>query len=309
MVIKNDPLKISRDKGLVSRMYFTWFLLGILYAFFALVLNAFGVQVSFIIVIVFGMGLFQYYMSDKMILWSTKAKLISKDQDPKLFEIVERLAKKADIPSPKVAVMESSVPNAFATGRNPKNSLVAVTTGIRQRLSDSELEAVIAHELGHVINGDMKVLAIANFFVTFTSFLMQMFFWNMLFGGMYGGNRRQNGGHIIVIYFITMIVYFIGQLLVLSLTRYREYGADHTGSLLCGKPEDLASALEKISGTISKIPTQDLRQVKTASAFMIIPALSGNDVAKLLSTHPPVQDRVRKLRKLKQEMNRISSNY
>ena len=166
----------------------------------------------------------------------------------------------------------------------------------------------LAHELGHVINGDMKVLAIANFFVTFTSFLMQMFFWNMLFGGMYGGNRRQNGGYIIVIYFITMLVYFIGQLLVLALTRYREYGADRTGSFLSGKPDELASALEKISGTISKIPTQDLRTVKTASAFMIIPALSGDDVAKLLSTHPPVQDRVRKLRKMRQEMNNIFSD-
>ncbi|MBM32146.1 MAG: zinc metalloprotease HtpX [Chloroflexi bacterium] len=308
MVEKNNTFKVSRDKGLVSRMYFTWFLLGLLYAFFGLILNAFGVQISFIVVIVLGMGIFQYYMSDKMILWSTKAKVISREQDPQLFEIVERLAKRANIPSPKIAVMESSVPNAFATGRNPKNSLVAVTTGIRERLSSSELEAVLAHELGHVINGDMKVLAIANFFVTFTSFLMQMFFWNMLFGGMYGGNRRQNGGYIIVIYFITMLVYFIGQLLVLALTRYREYGADRTGSFLSGKPDELASALEKISGTISKIPTQDLRTVKTASAFMIIPALSGDDVAKLLSTHPPVQDRVRKLRKMRQEMNNIFSD-
>lgn len=307
MVGENNTFKVSRDKGLVSRMYFTWFLLGLLYAFFGLILNAFGIQISFIVVIVLGMGIFQYYMSDKMILWSTKAKVISRDKDPQLFEIVDRLAKRANIPSPKIAVMESSVPNAFATGRNPKNSLVAVTTGIRERLSSSELEAVLAHELGHVINGDMKVLAIANFFVTFTSFLMQMFFWNMLFGGI-GGNRRQNGGYIIVIYFITMLVYFIGQLLVLALTRYREYGADRTGSYLCGKPNDLASALEKISGTISRIPSQDLRKVKTASAFMIIPALSGDDVAKLFSTHPPVQDRVRKLRKLRQEMNNISSN-
>lgn len=306
MIDQKNTFKISRDKGLISRMYFTWFLLGMLYAFFGLVLNAFGVQISFIVVIVIGLGLFQYYMSDKMILWSTKAKVISREQDPQLFEIVERLAEKAGIPSPKVAVIESIVPNAFATGRNPKNSLVAVTTGIRQRLTVPELEAVIAHELGHVINGDMKVLAIANFFVTFTSFLMQMFFWNMLFGGMYG--NRRNGGHIIVIYLITMIVYFLGQLLVLALTRYREYGADHTGSLLCGRPDNLASALEKISASISKIPSQDLRKVKTASAFMIIPALSGNDVAKLLSTHPPIQDRVRRLRKLRGQMNKIPSD-
>ncbi|MEC8712964.1 MAG: M48 family metalloprotease, partial [Chloroflexota bacterium] len=150
--------------------------------------------------------------------------------------------------------------------------------------------------IAHIVNGDVKVLAIANFFVMLSSFLMQMFFWNMIFGGM--GRNRDNGGGagaIFILYIATMIVYFIGQLLVLALTRYREFGADYTGSNISGEPIELASALRKISISSISIPSQDLRQFKTANAFMIIPALSGDDISRLMSTHPPVEDRIRRL--------------
>ena len=296
-------VKLNRDSKLVSRMYFTWFLLGILYAFFILILNAFGVQFGFIAFIVIIFGSVQYFMSDKMVLWSSGAKLIERQDDERLFQIVDEVSLLAGINPPKIAYMKSDIPNAFATGRNPKNSLVAVTKGLREKLNDNELKAVIAHEIAHIVNGDVKVLAIANFFVTLSSFLMQMFFWNMLFGGI--GRSRENNGSgqvIFLLYIVTMIVYFLGQLLVLSLTRYREYGADHTGANLTGTPIHLASALEKISMSSIKVPSQDLRQFKTANAFMIIPALSGNDISKLMSTHPPVNDRIRKLKDLQKQL-------
>ncbi|MBN32815.1 MAG: zinc metalloprotease HtpX [Dehalococcoidia bacterium] len=296
-------VKLNRDSKLVSRMYFTWFLLGILYAFFMLILNAFGVQFGFIAFIVIIFGSVQYFMSDKMVLWSSGAKLIERQDDERLFQIVDEVSLLAGINPPKIAYMKSDIPNAFATGRNPKNSLVAVTKGLREKLNDNELKAVIAHEIAHIVNGDVKVLAIANFFVTLSSFLMQMFFWNMLFGGL-GRSRENNGAGqaIFLLYIVTMIVYFLGQLLVLSLTRYREYGADHTGASLTGAPIHLASALEKISMSSLKVPNQDLRQFKTANAFMIIPALSGNDISKLMSTHPPVNDRIRKLKDLQKQL-------
>ena len=296
-------VKLNRDSKLVSRMYFTWFLLGILYAFFMLILNAFGVQFGFIAFIVIIFGSVQYFMSDKMVLWSSGAKLIERQDDERLFQIVDEVSLLAGINPPKIAYMKSDIPNAFATGRNPKNSLVAVTKGLREKLNDNELKAVIAHEIAHIVNGDVKVLAIANFFVTLSSFLMQMFFWNMLFGGL-GRSRENNGAGqaIFLLYIVTMIVYFLGQLLVLSLTRYREYGADHTGASLTGTPIHLASALEKISMSSIKVPSQDLRQFKTANAFMIIPALSGNDISKLMSTHPPVNDRIRKLKDLQKQL-------
>ena len=277
-------------------MYFTWFLLGILYFFFAMLLNTFGVQFGFIAVIVLVLGSIQYFMSDKMVLYSSGAKLINRPDDEELFQIVDELSNSAGIDPPKIAIMDSNVLNAFATGRNTKNSLIAVTTGLRKSLNRSELRAVVAHEIAHIVNGDVKVLAIANFFVMLSSFLMQMFFWNMLFGGM--GRNRDNGGGagaIFILYIATMIVYFIGQLLVLALTRYREFGADYTGSNISGEPIELASALRKISISSISIPSQDLRQFKTANAFMIIPALSGDDISRLMSTHPPVEDRIRRL--------------
>ena len=246
--------------------------------------------------IVLFFGSIQYFMSDKMVLYSSGAKLLNRSDDDELFQIVDELSYSADIDPPKLAIMDSNVLNAFATGRNPKNSLIAVTTGLRKNLNRSELRAVLAHEIAHIINGDVKVLAIANFFVMLSSFLMQMFFWNMLFGGM-SRNRDSGGGAgaIFILYIITIIVYFIGQILVLALTRYREFGADYTGSNLSGEPMELASALRKISISSISIPSQDLRQFKTANAFMIIPVLTKDDVARLMSTHPPVEDRIRRL--------------
>ena len=283
-------------------MYFTMFMLGFLYAVFALFLYTAGTEMIFIAPIVGIMVAVQYFTSDRLILMSTGAKQVSAEQEPELHQMVKTLADRYEMPMPKVAVIDTAIPNAFATGRNPKNALVAVTTGIQQRLSERELQAVIGHELAHVANRDMRVLAIANFLVTLTSFLMTMLFWNMLFGGM-GGRRSNNGGGVMMVYLVTIIVYFIGQLLVLALTRYREYGADHTGAEISGDPGALADALEKISGTVATIPDKDLRKLQTANAFLIIPAaLKGKGSMNLFSTHPPLQERIKRLRELEQSM-------
>ena len=294
----------KRDPGLVSRMYFTMSMLGVLYAIFAVVLWGLSLPIIFIGIIVGGFALFQYFSSDRMILRASGAKLVAVEQEPDLHRSIKRLADSAGMPMPRVAVIQSQVPNAFATGRNPANSLVAVTTGIRERLTERELDAVLAHELAHVRNRDMRVLAIGNFLVTLTSFLMTMFFWSMLFGGMGGRNRDSNGSAIFLVYFVTIVVYFVGQLLVLSLTRYREFGADHSGAEISGDSGALASALEKISGQMALIPDQDLRKIQTASAFLFIPvALRSGGGASLFSTHPPVAERIRRLKELESRMS------
>lgn len=291
------PRKLTRDKGLMPRMYLTMFLMGILYAAFVLILWSSGISIIFVGLIAGVILAVQYFMSEKLVLRSTGAKEVAREQEPELYAMVERLAGVAGMPMPKLAVIDSPVPNAFATGRNPQNALVVVTTGIRQRLTDRELNAVLAHELAHVTNRDMRMMAIASFFVTMASFLMQMFMWRMMFGG-----QRNQGGAIMGIFLVTILVYFIGSILMRSLSRYREYGADHGGAELTGDPGALASALEKISGSLARIPSDDLRKFSTANAFMIIPAMRGNGIGKLLSTHPAVEDRVARLRAMEREM-------
>ena len=300
--MNNGIKSFRRDPKLVTRMYFTMFMLGILYAGFSFFLMSLGIPIRFVIILVGIMAIFQYYFSHKMVLRSTGAKEVSKSDEPELYEIVSFLANRYEMPMPKLAVIDSEVPNAFATGRNPEKSLVSFTTGIQKRLNKKELTAVIGHELAHIVNGDIKVLAMGNFFVMLTSFLMQMFFWNMLFGGM-GRRREGGGGAMMIAYLATIVVYFIGQLLVLALTRYREYGADHTGAEICGDPGALADALAKISGTVSKIPDQDLRKLQTANAFLIISAsLKGSGGMHLWSSHPPVEERIKRLRELQSRM-------
>ena len=286
----------------MSRMYLTMFLMGILYAAFVLILWSSGVGIIFVGIIAGVILAIQYFMSEKLVLRSTGAREVTREREPELYAMVERLAETAGLPMPKLAIIDSPVPNAFATGRNPQHALVVVTTGIRQRLTDRELNAVLAHELAHVTNRDMRMMAIASFFITVASFLMQMFMWRMMFGGMFGGHRGNQGGAIMGIFLVTILVYFIGSILMKSLSRYREFGADHGGAELTGDPGALASALEKISGSLARIPSDDLRKLSTANAFMIIPALRGDRMGKLLSTHPAVEDRVARLRAMEREM-------
>tara|TARA_B100000749_G_C18363553_1_gene438575 strand:- start:284 stop:1078 length:795 start_codon:yes stop_codon:yes gene_type:complete len=252
---------------------------------------------------------FQFFASDKLVLASTRARVVSAEEEPKLHAVVERLSALADMPKPKkIAIMDTHVPNAFATGRSPKNSVIAVTRGLLSRLTEKELEAVLAHELSHIKNKDVMVLTWASLIVVISGFLMQMLFWMSIFGGFGGGGRSGRGGGgqamlvIFAVYIGTILVYFISQLLILTISRYREYAADRGGAILTGSPLTLASALTKISGDLARIPEKDLRTVEHANAFFIIPALSGKSIGNLLSSHPPVEKRIEKLRSMQADL-------
>jgi heat shock protein HtpX len=257
------------------------------------------------------MALFQYFMSDKLVLMTTRAKVVTEQEEPWLHATIARLAQMADMPVPKkIAVMETHVPNAFATGRNPKNAVIAVTRGLMSRLSQPEIEAVLSHELAHVKNRDVMVLTWASVIVIMAGYLLQMLFWMSLFGGFGGrggGDRRDAGQAMMVmmaVYVGTLVIYFVSQMLIMALSRYREYAADRSGSIITGAPLQLASALAKISDDVMRIPEKDLRQVEHASAFFIIPALKGNSMANLFSSHPPVDKRIERLREMARQMER-----
>lgn len=298
----------SRDPELVIRMAFTSFLLLLLYIAFVSLLWWAGIPPIFIIVIGIAMAAFQVFGSDKLVLMTTGAKVVSPQEEPKLHAMVERLAALAEIPKPKkIAVMDTHVPNAFATGRSPKNAVVAVTRGLMSKLNEKEQEAVLGHELSHVKNRDVMVLTWASLIVIMAGYLLQMLFWMSLFGGFGGGGRRQEGGgnafiYIMAVYLGTIVIYFLSQLVILSLSRYREYAADRGGAILTGSPMHLASALQKISSDIVRIPEKDLRQVEHANAFFIVNAIKGNKMAALLSSHPPVEKRVQRLQKMHREL-------
>jgi heat shock protein HtpX len=288
---------LKRDVGLSVRMTLSFIILGILYILFLSILHYLGVGYIPLAIIASAMILAQWYFSDKIVLWTSGAKIVSKDEYPKLHEIIERLASKNGIPKPKVAVVNSQVPNAFATGKSPKSSLVAVTSGILDLLDDDELEAVIGHELTHVRSRDILVLTLASVFSTVAWYLAQFGF----FGGFHGRNRDSAGTTAIVI-IVAIVTWIVSFLIIRAISRYREYAADRGGAAMTGNPDKLADALLKISGRMNKIPPKEIERVQKLNAFFIIPALSGSSIANLFSTHPPVEERVKKLREMKTGM-------
>ena len=301
----------GRDRQLTIRMFFTMAMLVLLYVAFMGLLFWAGIHPIFILVVAVAMAAFQYFASDRMVLMATGAKVVTPEEEPRLHATVERLAAMADMPKPKkVAMMDTHVPNAYATGRNPKNSVIAVTRGLLSRLNEREIEAVLAHELSHVKHRDVMVLTWASIIVIMAGYLMHMLFWMSLFGGFGGGNRdRQGSGGqaamvMMAVYVGTIVVYFLSQLLILALSRYREYAADRAGAMLTGAPMQLASALSKISNDMYRIPEKDLRKVSHANAFFIIPALKGGRMSAMLSSHPPVDKRIERLRNMQLQMER-----
>jgi heat shock protein HtpX len=284
------------DLGLQARMLLTMFLLGVVYLIFLAVLAYFRADLLTMLIFIGGFMFLQYFYSDKMVLMSMGAKVVSESEAPELHEMVSRLCSIAGLPKPKIAVVKSNVPNAFATGRNQKNAVVAVTTAITQQLNKSELEAVLAHELTHVKNRDAMVLTIASFLSTLAFFFVRNF---LLFGG---GRRDRDSGNIMIVWLVSVVVYGVSYLLILALSRYREFAADRGSAIITGQPSNLASALRKISGIMPRIPSEDLRKVEGANAFFIIPAVSKSSIFNLLSTHPSLEARIAALERIEQEL-------
>src|SRR5512137_1853036 len=288
----------KHDWGLTARVWLTGLLLLLLYLVFMTVLLAFGVGTWVIILLAVGMGLVQYFFLDKIVLWSTGARVIESDEYPELHLVVEKLCKEAGLPLPKIAIMQSPVPNAFATGRNPKHAVVACTDSIMRLLNRDELEAVLAHELAHVKNRDILTMTMASFIAMIASMIMQSFF----FSAMFGGRNNREGGSWIVIWIVSIIVYALSTLLILALSRYREFAADRGSALITRKPRALISALNKISGRMEMVPVDAKAKIEGANAFFIIPALSGNTIMELFSTHPPLEKRIANLEKVEDEL-------
>jgi heat shock protein HtpX len=304
-MITRTPAWQKRDAGLTARMIVSFAILTILYLIFISVLAYLGVGFIPITVIASLMILAQWYFSDKIVLWSSGAKIVSSDQYPKLHEIVEMIVARNNLPKPKIAVINTKMPNAFATGKSPKSSVVAVTTGLMDLLETEELESVIAHELTHIKNRDVLVLTLASLFSTAAWYLMQFgFYGGMGYGYGGGGRSRDNsGGAIMIVMAVAIITWLVSFLIIRAISRYREFAADRGSAQMTGKPAKLASALLKISGDMKKIPMKDLRQVEGLNAFFIVPALSGSSIANLFATHPPVHKRIEKLLEMEASMS------
>jgi heat shock protein HtpX len=294
----------GRDAGLSLRMIFSGVLLGALYVGFALVLfQVLNVGLIPMILIVVGIAFFQYFTSDKLALMASGAKVVDEQQAPELHAMVERLCAMADLPKPKVAVIDTDVPNAFATGRNPKHAAVAVTTGLWRRLDAREVEGVLAHELSHIANRDVLVMTLASFFAMLAGLLMRFGFYGGLFGG--GDRNRDSGIPIwLVIFLVSMVTYFISFLLIRAISRYREYAADRGSALITGAPENLMSALQKIASGIASIPQRDLREVQAMNAFFIVPTNVKSLTAELFASHPPLEKRLARLAEVAREMGK-----
>jgi heat shock protein HtpX len=290
------------DHGLVARMTLTMFLIGLLYVAVIAVLLAAKVSLVPVLVIAALLLFAQYYFSDKMALYGMGGKIVTPEQAPELHGIVDRLCALADMPKPRVAIADTDMPNAFATGRNPSHAVVCATTGIMRRLDTEELEGVLAHELSHVAHRDVAVMTFASFLGMVAGLITRFAFYSGMFGG--GGfdndDRDNNGaGAIIVIMLVSILVYAVSFLLTRSLSRYRELSADRSGALLTGQPSALASALQKVSGAAARIPSRDLRSAEAFNAFFFTPAFAkGFSISSLFSTHPSLEKRLDQLSKL-----------
>jgi heat shock protein HtpX len=287
----------GRDTGLQARMLLTMFLLGLVYVVFVGVLFAAGAGAGVIVVVAVLLLLLQLFASDKIAMATMGVKEVSPAEEPELHGIVERLCVQADLPKPRVCVMETSMPNAFAMGRSKKSTTVCATRGILDLLSPAELEGVMAHELTHVINRDVMVMTLASFFASLAALILQFSFF---FGG-YGRDSEEEEGIIFVV-LASMAVYAISFVLLRALSRYREFAADRGGAVLTGRPSALASALIKISGTIERVPSQDLRAAEGMSAFFIIPARAKKSLMNIFADHPPLEQRLAALERLESQL-------
>ena len=296
---------IETDAGLNVRMVITGLLLLVLYMTIIGVLLALKLSFSFVIVIAGAMLFSQYFFSDKIAMFSMQAHEVTAAEEPQLHAMVDRLCLMANMPKPRIGVAEMDMPNAFATGRSPKAAVVCATRGIMNRLSDEELEAVLAHELSHVAHRDVAVMTIASGVGMLAGLIGRMAMWGAMLGG--GGDSRNNndnnGAIELVVWLLSIVISIVAYLLTMALSRYRELAADRSGAILIGKPSVLASALVRITGDIGRIPRTDLRKAEGMNAFFFAPALAGGTAASLFSTHPSLEKRLDALSKLERELN------
>src|SRR3954471_927490 len=287
------PKSFGRDTGLQLRMTLTMFLLGALYVVLVVALLAAGAHGITVAIIAGGLALLNLFASDKMALAAMGARKVSPADAPQLHAMIERLCVQADLPKPRVAVVNTVMPNAFALGRSPKSATVCATTGIMDLLEPAELEGVLAHELSHVANRDVLVMTLAAFFATIAAYIVQ-------FGFFFGGSSSDDdeGPSAMVLVLVSLVVYFVSFLLMQALSRYREFAADRGAALITGRPSALASALTKISGGMARIPKQDLRAASELQAFFIFPTKIGG----LFSTHPPMEKRIAALERLEAQL-------
>jgi heat shock protein HtpX len=291
----------GKDTGLQARMLLTLFLLGLLYAVFVGVLFAAGAAAGLIVVVAVVLLLVQLFGSDKLAMASLGLKEVSPEQEPELHGIIDRLCVQANLPKPRVCVMETSMPNACAMGRSQKSATVCATRGILDLLSPAELEGVMAHELTHVINRDVMVMTLASFFATLASIIAQF---ALFFGGGYG--NREEEQDVMIVILVSVVVYAVSFVLLRTLSRYREFAADRGSAVLTGRPSALASALLKISGTIERVPTQDLRKAEGMSAFFIIPARAKKSLMNIFADHPPLEQRLAALERLESQLQGVA---
>ncbi len=293
----------GKDTGLQARMLMTLFLLGLVYAVLVGVLIAVGAGGVTILVVALGLLGLQLFTSDKIAMGMMGVKEVSPQEEPELHGMIERLCVQADLPKPRVCVMENQMPNAFAMGRSQKRATVCATRGIIELLSPAELEGVMAHELTHVINRDVMVMTLASFFATVASIIVQFgFFFGGGFGGGYGRGNNEGEEDVIVVIMVAAAVYAISFVLLRALSRYREFAADRGSAVLTGRPSALASALLKISGTMERIPSRDLRTVEGMSAFFIVPARAKKSMMNLFADHPPLEQRLAALERLESQL-------
>ena len=310
--------RYAPDRGLTVRMGLTMFLLGLVFVAFVAAIIGISAAVHasdaaivfFAVVLGGGLAIGSFFYSDKIALSTAGAQLVTPQQAPELHGIVDRICALADMPKPRIAISPTDLPNAFATGRNSEHAVLCVTRGLMRRLTPEELEGVIAHEMSHVAHKDVMVMTVASFLAIIAGLLIRFSFYGELFGGggRRGGNNSNQGALpiLLIIMAVSIVVYAISFLLIRLLSRYRELAADRSGALLTGQPSALASALQKVSGSIARIPTKDLREAAPLNAFFFAPALSAQQaqskIGELFSTHPSLDKRLAQLAKISQQL-------